>query len=100
MPFHKVQQSKSVLPQGNFNMVVHSIILDLEVCSLPFEAGPCEGLEKRFFFDATTGHCQPFTYGGCEGNANRFHSLLECMNTWYEYVQLLCLTSFWSSPFF
>ena len=26
----------------------------------------------RFFFDAESGSCLPFDYGGCEGNGNNF----------------------------
>ena len=35
----------------------------------------------RFFHDAATGTCQLFTYGGCDGNANRFESRGECEAT-------------------
>ncbi|GMR58285.1 hypothetical protein PMAYCL1PPCAC_28480, partial [Pristionchus mayeri] len=47
-------------------------------CSLPKEVGPCRSLIASFYFDASTGKCAEFNYGGCHGNANRFTSLPEC----------------------
>ncbi len=34
----------------------------------------------RFFFNAKTGNCEQFQYGGCGGNDNRFGSIEECQN--------------------
>uniref|UniRef100_A0A914EG27 Papilin n=1 Tax=Acrobeloides nanus TaxID=290746 RepID=A0A914EG27_9BILA len=51
-----------------------------EVCNLPFESGSCDGSEKKWFFDAISGLCRSFTYTGCDGNANRFDSDIECYN--------------------
>lgn len=48
------------------------------ICSLPLEPGPCEGYVPSFGFSQANGNCQPFTYGGCEGNENRFSTLVEC----------------------
>jgi hypothetical protein len=50
----------------------------IDPCSLPPEPGPCEAAFPRFYFDAAQGECLPFTYGGCEGNANNFETLDEC----------------------
>lgn len=50
------------------------------VCELPADAGPCEAAMPRFFFDTATGSCQPFTYGGCDGNRNNFESLRACQS--------------------
>ncbi|CAJ0557749.1 unnamed protein product, partial [Mesorhabditis spiculigera] len=50
-----------------------------DVCALTWEGGPCPGEEPRFFFDKNSGRCRPFVYGGgCEGNRNNFHSLMDC----------------------
>lgn len=46
-------------------------------CALPFDAGPCNSLFQVFAF--IDGACREATYGGCEGNANRFPSLEACM---------------------
>lgn len=51
------------------------------VCSLPADAGSCVGSFPRFYYDSTSGRCQPFEYGGCRGNQNRFDSLEECGRT-------------------
>lgn len=50
-------------------------------CSLPKVMGPCEALVPRFWFDASTGKCEAFTYGGCGGNANNFNTLAQCVGT-------------------
>ena len=47
-------------------------------CSQPAETGHCRALFPRYFFNATSGKCAEFVYGGCEGNSNNFESLDEC----------------------
>ena len=49
-----------------------------DLCTLPAEHGPCDGICPRFFHDTETGECEPFTYGCCGGNANNFLTLEEC----------------------
>jgi len=36
-------------------------------CGLKPERGPCKGMFERYYFDAATNECKPFTYGGCDG---------------------------------
>jgi hypothetical protein len=48
------------------------------LCFLEPDPGPCRGLHQRWAFDAATGLCLPFTYGGCEGNANNFETPDDC----------------------
>lgn len=55
---------------GSFSIV--------DVCSLPVDPGPCDGVCPRFFYNTGTGQCESFTYGCCEGNANNFLTLEEC----------------------
>jgi hypothetical protein len=49
------------------------------VCSLPFEGGPCEAAIGVFAF--VNGACVQRTYGGCQGNGNRFATQEECLKT-------------------
>ncbi|XP_064098917.1 kielin/chordin-like protein isoform X4 [Macrobrachium nipponense] len=50
-------------------------------CLLPLDEGPCFGALPYFFYNKVTGKCERFTYGGCQGNANRFFSIEECQET-------------------
>ncbi|XP_006890819.1 PREDICTED: protein AMBP [Elephantulus edwardii] len=47
-------------------------------CNLPIVTGPCKASFKLWAFDATQGKCILFTYGGCQGNGNKFYSEKEC----------------------
>jgi hypothetical protein len=49
-----------------------------DVCSLPGVVGPCEAIIPRFYYNAVTGQCESFEYGGCGGNANNFLTQEEC----------------------
>uniref|UniRef100_A0A8C6FH83 BPTI/Kunitz inhibitor domain-containing protein n=1 Tax=Moschus moschiferus TaxID=68415 RepID=A0A8C6FH83_MOSMO len=50
-------------------------------CLKPKIIGPCKGKKIRYFYDAKTGHCQHFFYGGCKGNLNNFYTMAQCMKT-------------------
>jgi hypothetical protein len=43
-------------------------------CSLPRDPGPCRAQLERFHFSPSTQSCQPFAFGGCQGNGNNFQS--------------------------
>ncbi|KAM5261045.1 protein AMBP [Hipposideros larvatus] len=47
-------------------------------CNLPIVHGPCQGSIQLWAFDALQGKCILFTYGGCQGNGNKFYSEKEC----------------------
>ncbi|KAF8568787.1 hypothetical protein P879_05434 [Paragonimus westermani] len=47
-------------------------------CLLPPERGPCRGRSINYAYDARSGECVEFVYGGCRGNGNRFDSREEC----------------------
>jgi hypothetical protein len=48
------------------------------ICSLPADPGPCKGNFLRYWYNQAAGGCEPFGYGGCEGNANQFDTLEAC----------------------
>ncbi|XP_063721442.1 amyloid-beta precursor protein-like isoform X2 [Symsagittifera roscoffensis] len=49
-------------------------------CRLQPESGPCFASLPSWYFDAVSGACFMFNYGGCNGNRNRFDSKQECMS--------------------
>lgn len=51
-----------------------------EKCVVPSDSGPCRASFRMFFFEASSQSCQPFIYGGCRGNLNRYGSEEECMS--------------------
>ncbi|KAH6926583.1 hypothetical protein HPB50_019824 [Hyalomma asiaticum] len=48
------------------------------VCKLPKKPGRCLAYMPRYYYNTTTGTCQRFIYGGCEGNENNFETLKQC----------------------
>ena len=40
--------------------------------------GPCRAAFPRYFYNTTSGKCELFTYGGCQGNRNNFETVTEC----------------------
>lgn len=50
----------------------------LPTCEQPVQPGPCRGAFPRFYFNATSGTCDAFTYGGCGGNDNNFDTVDAC----------------------
>jgi hypothetical protein len=55
-------------------------------CLLPNDVGLCRGVKLRFYFNNHSGKCESFIYGGCQGNANNFGSLMECHNTCKDHL--------------
>eukprot|EP00798_Chlamydomonas_sp_ICE-L_P013191 gene13191-19024_t len=49
------------------------------ICLLEPKTGPCRASFQRYYFDFDTLQCEEFTYGGCQGNANMFESIEECL---------------------
>ena len=47
-------------------------------CAQPSETGMCRAAFQRFFFNAASGACEEFIYGGCQGNTNNFLSQEAC----------------------
>nr|UMA82443.1 conotoxin precursor conkunitzin [Conus ebraeus] len=51
-----------------------------DVCLQPMVVGSCRGKFTRYYFNSCLGMCQPFDYGGCDGNGNRFKTMDACLN--------------------
>jgi len=50
-----------------------------DVCDEPKGVpGPCEAEGIRWTFDKISRKCEMFSYGGCKGNGNNFHTKAEC----------------------
>uniref|UniRef100_A0A8B9XTL6 BPTI/Kunitz inhibitor domain-containing protein n=1 Tax=Bos mutus grunniens TaxID=30521 RepID=A0A8B9XTL6_BOSMU len=50
-------------------------------CLEPKVTGHSKSSWPRYFYNAETGHCEQFTYGGLGGNKNNFITEEECMKT-------------------
>ena len=51
------------------------------ICSLPLSKGKCQASLRRFHYDPVDGNCKLFVFGGCQGNANNFETMTECINS-------------------
>ncbi|HET7543612.1 MAG TPA: BPTI/Kunitz domain-containing protein [Polyangiaceae bacterium] len=49
-------------------------------CNAAQDPGQCEAYVPSFWHDPNTGLCEPFIYGGCGGNANRYPSRDACLH--------------------
>lgn len=47
-------------------------------CQAPPKVGPCRASFARWHYDAPSGRCQLFIFGGCKGNDNNFLSKEAC----------------------
>lgn len=50
-----------------------------EACTASRASGQCDAYFPSFWHDPKTGLCEPFAYGGCGGNANRYESRNACI---------------------
>ena len=51
------------------------------LCELEADSGPCTAAKQGYYFNKKSGHCEVFTYGGCQGNENNFETKRECEKT-------------------
>ena len=66
-----------------------SNIEQMDVCSQPYEPGPCLGEFVRYYYNQINGECRQFNYTGCKGNKNRFTSMEECENVCRHQARLV-----------
>ncbi|KAL1769054.1 kunitz-type protease inhibitor 2 [Sigmodon hispidus] len=50
-----------------------------ESCGVSKVVGKCRASIPRWWYNITDESCQPFVYGGCEGNGNNYLSKEECL---------------------
>ncbi|XP_028252654.1 kunitz-type protease inhibitor 1-like [Parambassis ranga] len=49
-------------------------------CLAPLKVGPCRAAFPRWRYNATSGSCESFVFGGCKPNNNNFLSNEECLS--------------------
>ncbi|KAJ8308387.1 hypothetical protein KUTeg_013261 [Tegillarca granosa] len=57
-----------------------SVVVTANICTLKNDRGPCSNYTIKWYYDTEHGGCKRFWYGSCGGNANRFHTQMECEN--------------------
>lgn len=60
-------------------------------CLAEPDPGPCRAFFQRFAYNYTSGKCEPFVFGGCQGNYNNFETMEECKNVCVEPSTSYCL---------
>ena len=51
------------------------------LCLEPPYTGPCRALFIRYFYNAKSGLCETFVYGGCRRKQNNFLDKEDCIST-------------------
>lgn len=57
----------------------HGFCFVSESCGVSKVVGKCRASIPRWWYNVTDGSCQPFIYGGCEGNGNNYQSKEACL---------------------
>ncbi|XP_059560826.1 tissue factor pathway inhibitor-like [Myotis daubentonii] len=52
-----------------------------DFCLLEAKVGRCRAHFIRYFYNHSSGLCEEFVYGGCEGNPNNFETKAECQRS-------------------
>ena len=68
----------SLRPTACLFSLISSCLSASHICSLTPETGPCEAYMPRYFHNQTSGQCDKFIYGGCQGNSNSFPTFEIC----------------------
>ncbi|KHJ44677.1 Kunitz/Bovine pancreatic trypsin inhibitor domain protein [Trichuris suis] len=55
-----------------------TVCLDELTCNQKMDVGPCRGAFPMWYYNRDSEKCEPFDYGGCKGNANRFNTKAAC----------------------
>ncbi|XP_013173744.1 PREDICTED: BPTI/Kunitz domain-containing protein-like [Papilio xuthus] len=52
-----------------------------KICYLKPDSGPCRADIAMYYFSPETNDCPRFSWGGCQGNGNRFDTKQDCLST-------------------
>lgn len=55
-------------------------------CFLEPSIGDCRAFSNFFFYNSRSNSCEPFIFGGCGGNINRFGTKEDCTKTCINYM--------------
>lgn len=67
--------------KDNRDHVITMKMSSVAVCELDADAGPCHDYVDKWFYNVQSKNCERFSYGGCDGNDNKFSSQTECERT-------------------
>lgn len=74
--FYEMKNSILLLP--SFLSVILAQVDFASICKLPPVRGNCQAALDMWYFNAATDQCEPFTFSGCNGNANKFGNKEDC----------------------
>ncbi|XP_029351717.1 kunitz-type protease inhibitor 1-like isoform X2 [Echeneis naucrates] len=75
-----VEDSNRLSAVANVTVLVLNPEQTALFCLAPRKVGPCRAAFPRWHYDATTGSCEQFMFGGCKQNHNNYLSEEECMS--------------------
>ncbi|XP_047429478.1 kunitz-type protease inhibitor 1-like [Mugil cephalus] len=73
-----VTDSRGHTGKANVSVTVLSPELTSRFCLAPLKVGPCRASFPRWCYDASSGTCTRFEFGGCHPNDNNYLSQDEC----------------------
>nr|XP_039257592.1 papilin-like isoform X6 [Styela clava] len=79
--FYTQEDCSVTCEDQDLQLKARTVATSPEYCLEPVDTGPCRASIYRFFYDPTTERCSTFTYGGCLGNKNNFHTPEACRKT-------------------
>ncbi|CAL8072585.1 unnamed protein product [Orchesella dallaii] len=73
--FHKKKKNGKKIPSLDSDEDDLPLGID---CDSPPDSGPCKGIIPQWYFNKKSKKCETFSYGGCNGNRNRYNSKCQC----------------------